>query len=355
MLTAAFVLLKLNGFETPELFKVRLEKMFEFLQSATMPDGKLPDADDSDTGFVFKMRQEKDVNDRKDLFAVAAAIFGNGTFKAIAGRYSELALLLLGVQGFEEFSAVSESSDIKSAIFRRAGLAFLKTRKDYCSFNFGGAGKQGHNDVLSFTISGKSQFIVDRGAYCNAKDSNLPNELHSLYSYSTAIVDRTAQVDFSESSFIEQDRAARELLNWSLTAEQDIVEAQHHGYERLQQPVVHKRKITFNKHKRTFIIEDNFMGKGRHEIELMFHFAQGVRATDAGRNFLALEGEEFVLLKLQRPFVIENREYSTHDGFQNFAKSALIKINGELPVKMETFIFILSSFDEMNYLLNHIS
>ncbi len=357
LLTAAYVLLKLNNFEMPEYFKSRLEKMFEFMASATMRDGKVPAIGDSDSGRVFKMKTEKDSSDPRDLLAVAAAIFRNGKFKFAAREYNELALMLLGTKGFEEFSSLKENLEKKSIIFPEGGFAFLKTGKDFCSFNMGDIGKRGrsghiHNDVLSFTISGKNQFIVDRGTYCYTCNTNLRNKLRSTYSHNTVVVDKTEQVEFSGLWSIKKDLTSPEFLNWASTLEQDVVEAQHHAYERLPQPVIHKRKITFNKHQRTFLIEDNLMGAGRHEIELMFHFAPELRVTNLGRNFLALEGEEFALLKFQHAFTLEDWEHSPSYGVLNYAKSAHLKVSAELPLKLETFIFILSSLEEVNYLLN---
>ena len=353
---AAYVLLGLNKFEISSDFKSRLEKMFEFIASATMRDGKIPAIAEFDGTHVFKMRTEKDPNDHRDILAVAATIFGRGNFKAAAGGYSELALMLLGTQGFEKFSSIRENSKTESAIFPDGGFAILKTEKDFCLFKFGGFERGGcdHNDILSFTISGKNQFIVDRGTYYYTRGADLQDKLHSIYSHNTAVVDKTAQRKFSSVRFVRKDQALPELLEWSSTMEQDVIEAQHHAYEHLSQAVAHKRKITFNKRQRTFISEDNFMGEGKHEIELMFQFAPKLKVADLGRNFLALEGKEFALLKFQLPFIIEDWEHSQAHSILTYAKAARLKVSAELPVKIETFIFILSSLDEMNYLLNHI-
>ena len=354
LLTAAYILIRVNGFDTSDEFKSRLEKMFKFLINASMPNGKLPNIDVPHDGFVFKMRPGKVLNDRRDLFAIAATIFENGTFKSAAREFSELALMLLGTEGFEKFSSLKEDSEITSAVFPQAGFAFLKTRKDYCSFSFGNIGRQEYNDVLSFELSGKNELIVDRGSYCDPFGIDSETMLRSPYSHNRVVIDSAEQADYNK-VHSSTKTVTTELSNWSSTVEQDVIEAQHHGYGRLQDPLIHKRKITFNKQSRTFIIEDNFLGNGRHEIELMFHFAPELRVTEAGRNFLALEGEEFALLKFQLPFVLEDWEHLPQRGVPNYAKSARVKVSAEFPARVETFIFILGSLDEMNYLLNHIS
>ncbi|MGO9482462.1 MAG: heparinase II/III family protein [Candidatus Kryptoniota bacterium] len=357
LLTAAYVLLRLNKFEMSENFKNRLEKMFDFIASATMRDRKMPAIGCCDHGRVFKMKVEQDSNDCTDLLAAAAAVFRKEEFKSAAGRYSELALLLLGTQGFEEFSSLREEPEVKSAIFPEGGFAFLKTGKDFCSFVVGDIRRRererhSHNDALSFTISGKNQFMVDRGACCHTCDTNLRNKLRSTYSHNTAVVDEIEQAKFSGFRPVKRDLNATKLLKWLSTPEQDVVEARYRAHERLAQRVIHKRKITFNKRRRTFLVEDNFLGAGIHQIDLMFHFAPGLTVTDLGQNFLALEGEEFALLKFQHAFTLEDWEHSPGYGILNYAKSARLKLSTEFPAKLETFVFILNNLEDIHYLLN---
>ncbi len=363
LFTAAYVLLKLNRFSISEGFRNRLESMFDFLASSTMPNGRAPNIGDADDGRVFRMKSEIDFSDHRDLLAVGATLFGRNDLKATAPNFSELALLLSGTEGFEQFSLLEAKSKVASRVFKDGGFAFLRTEKDFCSFDFGdigmrGKGGHGHNDVLSFTIGGESALIVDRGTFCYTCNPRLRNKLRSTYSHNTAVVDGVEQAEFSGLWSIKQDITSPELLAWISNDKQDIVEAQHHAYERLPQPVTHKRKITFNKQQRTFIIEDNFLGEGRHKIELMFHFAPGLKATNLGRGFLTLEGKEFALIKFQPEgspgldFALEDWEHSSSYGVLLNAQTARITCIENFPAKAETFIFVLSNIDDINHILN---
>ncbi len=359
LLTAACVLLELNGFKLAQVFKDRLEKMFEFIASATMHDGMAPAIGDSDDGRIFRMAPNANSNDHRDLLSVGAVLFENGDFKTVAGRYSSLALLLLGSGGFEKFTSLRSDHPVKSSIYPEGGFAFLKTEKDFCSFDFGDIGKRGrgghgHNDTLSFTVSGKHPFIVDRGTYCYTCDEKLRNKLRSVYSHNTAIVDGKETAEFSGLWSIKKDFTKPKLLDWKSNDEQDIIEAQHSAYERLAQPVIHRRKITLNKRQRTFLLEDNFSGTGEHQIELMFHFAPGVKVVETERNFLVLEGEEFALIKFRHKFNLESWEHSPTYGIIQTAKTARLKITSEVPLRIETFIFILNSLDEIHDILNRL-
>ncbi len=359
LFAAAYILLELNGFKVSAAFKERLEKMFAFGASATMNDGTISSIGDSDDGRVFKMSAGENPNDRRDLLAVGAVLFDRGDFKSVAGKYSELALLLLGTEGFEKFTALKENASVNSSIYRNGGFAFLKTRKDFCSFDFGDIGKRGrgghgHNDILSFTLSGKSPLIVDRGTFCYTRDEKMRNKLRSAYSHNTGIVDGSEPAEFSGLWSVKKDFTRPELLSWTSSPGQDVVEARHRAYERLSKPVIHRRKITFNKTQRTFLLEDSFEGKGFHDIELMFHFSPQLKVVEADRNFLALEGTEYALIKFRHDFTLEEWDHSPSYGVLQKAKSARLKLNCELPFQTETFIFVLSSLDDIHYILNRL-
>ncbi len=359
LFTAAYVLLRLNKFGVSDQFTQRLERMFGFLAAATMHDGTVPGIGDADDGRVFRMKSKMEFNDHRDLISVGAVLFSRGDMKAASGGFSDLALLLLGGEGFEKFARMTPDNSSRSEIYKEGGFSFMKTERDYCSFDFGdigmrGRGGHGHNDVLSFTISGKNQFITDRGTFCYTCDSEMRNKLRSTYSHNTIAVDGTEQAEFSGLWSIKQDLTSPDLLEWKSNDEQDVIEAQHRAYEQLARPVVHRRKITFNKRQRTFLLEDNLLGDGTHTIETMFHFAPGLKVFDLGRNFLALEGEEYMLMKFPHPFVLEDWPHSPSYGVLRTARAARLRLETELPVRIETFIFIISSADDMNHLLNRI-
>ncbi len=359
LFTAAYVLLKLNGFSVSEEYTVRLEKMFTFLSDATMRDGRVPSIGDADDGRVFRMRATIDHNDHRDILAVGAALFGRSDMKAAAGGFSELALFLLGGDGYEKFTSLEADKAARSSIYKEGGFAFMRTARDHCSFDFGdigmnGRGGHGHNDVLGVTVSGKNQFIVDRGTFCYTSDTAVRNRLRSTYSHNTIVVDGAEQAEFNGLWSIKSDTTRPLLVNWKSTDDQDVIEAEHHAFERLRQPVVHRREITFNKRQRTFRIQDDLLGEGSHVVELMFHFAPGLRVAELDRNFLALEGEEFALMKFQHPFSLEAWEHSPSYGVIQNAQTARIKLETEFPFRIETFIFLTGSADDMNYLLNRI-
>jgi uncharacterized heparinase superfamily protein len=69
---------------------------------------------------------------------------------------------------------------------------------------------------------------------------------------------------------IENDAHPR-VRAWESDAEHDLLEVEHDGYCRLPRPVVHRRRILFDKRQRTWQIDDTLDGEGEHLVELFFH------------------------------------------------------------------------------------
>jgi hypothetical protein len=72
------------------------------------------------------------------------------------------------------------------------------------------------------------------------------------------------------------------LTRWESTEASDVFEGHHDGYHRLDPPLTHRRKITFDKVKKTWLMYDSvfFHDKGstiHYDIESFFHLGEAVR------------------------------------------------------------------------------
>src|SRR6185295_17610798 len=88
--------------------------------------------------------------------------------------------------------------------------------------------------------------------------------------------------------------AAAHLISLSSTPEKDIFEGMHDGYQRLADPVMHRRRITLDKLQRCIVIEDNLDMRGTHDVELYFHCNEASNLRREDRNYL-LELDELAL------------------------------------------------------------
>ena len=302
MFLYSFVLCHLNGVDIDEKYWHQLRAMFEYVRAYLRPDGRAPLIGDSDSGQLFPLVR-RDGDDHAYLLALGAAVFQESRFKigthASGVQSNECAaeekhaggvrtvpeelLWLLGEKGLRDYEALPEAVVPNSKGFLKAGTYFLRAEDLYLSFNAGGIGvngrgSHGHNDALSIEVSaGGTAFLVDPGSYLYTAD------LHERHLFRSTAYHSTVQVDGAEQNSIDElvpfvigNEAQPRIRKWETTGEADVVVGEHYGYQRLTQPVVHRRTVQFDKRKRLWLIEDELTGEGRHEFAFRFHFAPGL-------------------------------------------------------------------------------
>ena len=106
-----------------------------------------------------------------------------------------------------------------------------------------------HNDALSVEVSACGRaFIVDPGSYVYTADLHERHLFRSTAYHSTVQIDDVEQNTIREDApFVIGDEARARVSLWESTPERDRIVAEHSGYERLAEPVRHRRAITFHK------------------------------------------------------------------------------------------------------------
>jgi len=134
-----------------------------------------------------------------------------------------------------------------------------------------------HNSRLSFELFAcDKSFIIDPGAYIYTADKEMRNLFRSTRYHNTVVVDGEEQNRFNDNELFRMELDATATVNkWLVTETYDFLDAEHSGYTRLKNPVVHRRQIYFNKEKEYWVIKDMLTGEGgdKHKFDLYFHFA----------------------------------------------------------------------------------
>ncbi len=134
-----------------------------------------------------------------------------------------------------------------------------------------------HNSRLDFELFAYDKsFIIDPGAYIYTADKEMRNLFRSTKYHNTVVVDGEEQNRFDEDELFTMERDATVKVNkWLVTENYDFLDAEHDGYTRLKNPVVHRRQIYFNKEEQYWVIKDMLTGEGgyKHKFDLYFHFA----------------------------------------------------------------------------------
>lgn len=278
----SFLLCRANGLEIAEKYWHKLRAMFDYLRAYLRPDGRAPLIGDTDSGQVLPLVQRR-ADDHAYLLTLGAAVFEESRFKQSSGGPAEELLWILGADGLRDYARVELGGNSASQAFPDVGTYILRAGDLYLAFNASGngtngRGSHGHNAALSIEISACGQvLIVDPATYVYTADLHQRNLFRSTAYHSTVEVDGAEQNTTEEQApFSIGDDAHPRVLRWETSESRDFVAAEHSGYKRLSEPVIHRRLIEFNKRQRFWRLEDSLLGAGPHTFRFRFHAAPGL-------------------------------------------------------------------------------
>jgi hypothetical protein len=343
----SFLLCRTNAIPIEDKYWRKLHLMLEYLRAILRPDGLIPLLGDSDGGHVLPITS-RSANDCAYLLALGAVAFSDSQFKLAGLELPSELLWLLGEEGVQNYGRLEDSNaELSSQAFPDAGTYLLRHEDMYLSFNAGGSGKgrpasHRHNDLLSIEVSaGGRAFIVDPGSYVYTADLHERHLFRSTAYHSTVQIDDEEQQTISEEApFATGEEASARGFVWETAAEHDRVAAEHSGYQRLAEPVTHRRVITFNKPDRCWFIEDELIGQGQHKVATRFHFDAGLDVKLLDNNSVIagdeISGARLLVrsLDLDQPAELEAQSTSRHYGSKVESLAACWTTNISVPCKL---------------------
>ena len=371
LLLSPILLCRSNGIEMPPFVMNRLEKMFEFVMYYTKPDGTVPVIGDADDGRLHKLstkimqdniklgnhlrpiKVSLEHIDHRYLLSIGAVLFNRTDFKRTAGQFHEEAFWLLGEDGLNRFAAIpTKENGLESKAFHNGGFYVMRKDSLYLMADCGYIGKgkysdigHGHNDTLSFELFAYDKtFITDCGSYVYSADVHTRNEFRMTKSHNTVVVDdeEIAEID---GIWMIRDNTHPKVHAWKATDISDFWDAEHDGYKRLPSPVIHRRRIYFNKQDGYWIIKDILSGKGMHKFDWYFHFDIGIEVEledDKTVKTRCEEGANLLLIPLEIGDIsveILDGWVSKSYGVKRGAKVVRFTKNAETPVVWSVLIY----------------
>lgn len=253
----------------------RLCKMFKFVLYALKPNGMMPQIGDNDNGRLFIL-SEKEILDMRYLLNLGAIFFNEPKFKINEFGFTEDAFWVFGEEGYKRWESLKVYSikNLKSKDFPDSGIYVIRDDLVYVIIHLvsngqGGIGGHSHNDVLSFelNVNGKD-FIVDPGSCCYTCDYKKRNLFRGSAYHNTVVVDGEGINRFKEKEiFGISDYAKPKVLKWETGKDYNTFVAEHYGYKRLYNPVIHKREMIYFKKERKIKVKDRFTGEGKHKFQ----------------------------------------------------------------------------------------
>jgi hypothetical protein len=310
---------KANGVSFPNWYWERLEKALEFIAQYTRPDGKAPLIGDNDDGrlHILADYDNSDRTGHRYLLAAGAVLFEHADYKRASGGFSEEAFWLTGEDGRQKYQALSVPAAVSFPpsgrndgfyILRRDNLYLIM---DCLHPDIKAPSGHRHNSRLSFELfAGDKAFITDPGTYLYTPDPAARNLFRGTAYHNTLVVDSEEQNNIDAGSLFQIGQDAHVKVNrWQIGADFDVIDAEHTGYHRLDNPVLHRRQIFSNKKDGYWIIRDLLTGVGSHRCDLYFHFTPlditidklTVKTSTSGTNLavvpLVTEGLEVMVEK----------------------------------------------------------
>ena len=281
----SLLLCRTNGIEIEEKYWTKVRGMIDYIRVYLRPDGRAPLVGDTDSGQVLAI-VKRAADDHGYVLVLGAAVFQEPHFKLPDDEVPEELLWILGERGVRDYKSLQQTPMRESQAFPDAGIYVLRQDDLYLLFNASdsgvkGRGSHGHNDALSIEVSAYGvPFIIDPGTYVYVANLKERHTFRSTAYHSTVQVDAREQNTVDEElPFIIGNEASPRVLTWKSDAEEDLVIAEHYGYQKLPQPVTHRRSVRFDKRKRFWIIEDRLTGKGTHKFSFRFHLAPEIETV----------------------------------------------------------------------------
>ena len=286
------LLLQLHGEPLPPAWVDRLERMMEFVEAYTKPDGTIPLIGDADDGRIQKLGLQ-DINDHRYLLSAGAVLFGRGDFKRAAGHFRDEAFWLLGPEAARSFDAIElATTPLESKAFHDGGYYVLRSDRAHVIVDCGevgmhGRGGHGHSDITSIEVwLDGMNLVTDCGAYLYTASREWRNTFRSTAYHNVVQVDGEELNRLISPDHLWQlrDDARPQDVSWTWGERQDCFRGGHTGYARLDPPVLVTREVLLGKDGPEVFVRDSVQGGGRRELTWRFHFDPRVSAGIDGHD-----------------------------------------------------------------------
>jgi hypothetical protein len=282
----ALILAARGGMAFPDRVGERVQRLLDFLLWTAHPQGSMPMLGDADGGWLLPL-ERRAPGDLRGIFSTAAAWFGRADYAKAAGGVAPETLWLLGSDGLDAFDRLTpaDPEGDPSRLFPDGGQVVMRDswRPDAqrLLFDVGPLGDLGHAhaDLLAVEVAAFGRpFVVDPGTFCYGADPAARERFRGTAAHSTVTVDGLGQATPGR-LFEWHGRPVVALRRFETSERFDFADAEHDGYLRLADPVLHRRRVLFVK-PRCWVIVDDLVGQAEHLIEHRLQFGDLEAALD---------------------------------------------------------------------------
>jgi hypothetical protein len=254
--------------------------------SIATPERALPWFGDSDDGRGFLCSSHE--TNLQVVMDLGGLLFSEPRWLKLANHRTAASQALLPVLDRCRPIDNQSTDNSKQGLFSQAGIGVLEGPKgaklimDFGPLGYTTIAAHGHSDALSFVLAlGSEYFLIDPGTYAYHSHPEWRTYFRSTAAHNTARVDGLDQSTMA-GPFLWTQKAESKLLAYEDKSDEGVIVAQHSAYERLRDPVTHRRSIRFDKRSFEITIEDSFLCQGQHDVEIFFHLHAEATLTNNG-------------------------------------------------------------------------
>jgi hypothetical protein len=259
--------------------------MLAFLASIMDVGGNVPSIGDADDAVIAPL-DPHEAHVYRSLLARGAVLFGRADLKLKAGAFDDKSRWLLGDAADDSFTHIATDAACLPVQrrFEQGGYCILgdsfesarevRIVADAGPLGYLSIAAHGHADALSFTLSASGrELLIDPGTFAYHTHQRWRDYFRGTIAHNTVRVDRQDQ-SLNAGNFLWLAHARARLVSFEVTPDEELWSAEHDGYARLQDPVLHRRELRFVRSTATLIVRDELECHGEHQLELPWHFAE---------------------------------------------------------------------------------
>ena len=290
----AYVVGRNCGRNFSDCYSKRLQAMLSYLDVVATPAGDLPWIGDSDDarGFLFSPNESA----LSVVMQLGAILFAEPNWLRFAPwPTAATRSLIRDPEDNVNREVVEQPVDERIHLFQDGGLACVLSRDgrvkvlmDFGPLGYTSTAAHGHSDALAIWLAIDDEyFLVDAGTYAYHSHERWRTYCRGTAAHNTARVDGCDQ-SVMAGRFLWSWKAKARLLSCEEHGGVAIVTAEHYGYKRLKNQVVHRRILRFDTRTASIDMTDEFQCSGQHDVDLFFHMHEDTEILNAERNRIEL-------------------------------------------------------------------
>jgi hypothetical protein len=299
----------------------RVEVMIDFLASLTDVAGRLPMVGDADDGQVVRLAPEPGFSAHASLIATGAVLFNRADLAAKAGALDGKTATLLGAEAVRRLAQLKirgrnrfrPRQQFAESGYYLLGAGFdtpdeVRMLVDAGPLGYLSIAAHGHADALSFQLNvGDREILIDPGTYAYHTEPEWRRYFRSTLAHNTVGIDGEDQ-SLQSGNFMWSRHARARCIEFDGGGEVQRFVGEHNGYQRLDDPVIHRREIQLDTHQQVIDVTDVLRCEGDHTARRSWHFAEDCHVERTGNGLRVTSGLASVYLEAQE----ELREVQVH-------------------------------------------